>query len=333
MSKILCSKSGITFQCEHFPIYLSQGETHHPIFDVPLKRLWKYFPKWQQGELTKTDSFLLFLSYLNSTELVEFRTHVWQRPDTDKIIASNMEYLFYTIGKIITIKHPKFSVPRFVVSNETRDLSNVHYWIKSWEESYHDFCNGLKDQELRSRLLRKESALERLIKNPALKPERYAHILADWASEAAAFPDFEMRDSQGNETTLSEYWKDIIMRCYKAESIISIPEKDLSELLAHCEENLDLGTVQSYHLFNTLREGLETLQGFFSIGSATFSILGSNDDVGIENLKLMVASAPLEMPKRTEYPSDFAFLRAKMKYQLATAATSNSNESSNTGEL
>lgn len=318
MAIILCKYSGIEFRTEHFSIYNSHGESHHPIFDVPLKKLWKYFPKWQEGSLTKTDSFLLFVAYLKATDLVEFRTHVWQRPDTDRIVSSNMESLFYTIGRIITIKHPRFSIPQFVISGETRDLSNVSYWIRIWDECYQDFMRGLKDQELSSILKRKEIALERLIKNPSLKPERYAHILADWASHAGSFPEFTFTDSNGNETTLSDYWQSIIIKCYTALEIITIPEKDLTELIEHCEESIDTGSIQAHHLFTTLREGLSTLQGFFSLGNVGFKILGADDSVESANIQLLIDSAPVAEPRRIDYPTEFAFLKAKMKWNLAS---------------
>lgn len=315
MATILCSKSGIEFKCDHFPIHLTQHESHHPIFDVKLPRLWKYFPKWQAHELTETDSFLLFVAYLNATEMVEFRVACKRRPNTAQIIQANMEGLFHTIGRIITIKHPKFTVPRLVISSDTADLSNVRYWIQTWDQAYADFCDGLKNQELKSRLLRKEQGLERLIKNPSLNPKKYAHLLASWAAESAVFPEF-MVDVNGNEMSCSDYWQEIIVKCHTDTNIISVPEKDLAELIEHCEEHLDGGSIQAHQLFVTVRQGMETLQGFFSIGSPSFSILNESDSVGDVNLKLLVDSAPLEMPKRTEYANEFQFIKAKMKYNL-----------------
>lgn len=331
MATVLCHYSGIEFKTEHFPIHLTQGEACHPIFDVPLKRLWKYFPKWQSGELTEVDSYLYFISLLNATEMVDFRCPVFRTANTPKIIQSNMENLYYTIGKIVAIKHPAFVIPRFVVSPDTRTLENVRYWIQTWSECYADFSNGLQDQELRARLVRKAQGLERLIKNPALHPSKYAKLLAAWCADAAEFPEFEFIDPMGNRTTLSEYWQEIIIKCHTNTAIITVPEKDLTELIEHCETNLDGGSIQSHHLFETIRLGLDTLQGFFSIGSPTFSILNEGDDVGTSNLQLLIDSAPLSMPKRTEYPSDFAFIKAKMKYSLALQA-STSTESTNSIE-
>lgn len=315
--KILCKYSGIEFNCDHFPGHLTQREYFHPIFSMTLPKLWKYFPRWQNGELTETDSYLLFIAYLNATEMVEFRTACKRRSNTAQIIQANMESLFYTIGKIVTIKHPKFTVPRLVISHDTADLSNVRYWIQTWEQSYADFLDGMKNQELHSRLMRKEQGLEKLIKNPSLNPKKYAHLLASWAAESAAFPEFDMIDNIGQQTTCSEYWQEIIVKCHTDVNIISIPEKDLAELIEHCEENLDGGSIQAHQLFVTIRQGMDTLKGFFSIGSPSFSILGDNDSVGDVNLQLLIDSAPLESPKRTDYANEFQFIKAKMKYNLS----------------
>lgn len=320
MAKILCSKSGVQFNCDHFPISLTQNESHHPIFDVSLKRLWKYFPKWQNDELTEIDSYLYFLSLLHSTELVEFRTAALRHAQTDAIIASNMESLYSTIGKIVQIRNPRFVLPRFVISHDTRNLTNVRHWLEVWNSQYEDFCNGLRDQDLRSKLQKREAALERLIKNPSLKPERYSHLLAAWAAEAAQFPDFPV-NVNGNVITCSQYWQDIIQKCYVSHDIIQIPEADLKEVLAHCEDSIEMGSIFSHQLFTTLREGLSTLQGFFSIGSTSFSILSGNDDIGESNLQLLINDAPVTEPRRIDYPSEFAYLKAKMKYSIAASAS------------
>jgi hypothetical protein len=331
MAKYICCKSGLEIESSYFSIHMDQSMgMHHPIFNIPLKKLYRYFPKWQNGELNNVDSYLYFLSLLDSTELVEFRIPASYHEKTDSIIASNMESLFFSIGRIVTIRHPKFSIPKFAITKDTASLSNIQYWIKDIEEAYDSFCNGLRDQELRSKLQRKESALERLIKNPALKPERYAHILADWAVDAAAFPSFSFTDPNGNETTIDAYWKQIILLCYQKESLLSIPESDIRELLEHCEENLELGSIQSYHLFNTIREGLQTIQGFYGTGPTAFQILDSESSNSLHDaqLKLMIDSAPTSKPLRTAYATEFAFLKAMMKYKLSMKQNSESSSSS-----
>jgi len=323
MARILCAKSGVQFQVEHFPISFTMGELHHPIFDAPLKRLWKYYPKWQSAELGEVDSYLLFLALLNATELVEFRTAAMRTGNTAQIVASNMQSLVSCIGRISGIKTPRFVLPRFVVSRDTATLGNVKHWIDIWDSQYADFVNGLAQQDLRTKLQKRESALERLIKNPSIKPERYAHLLAQWAAEAAAFPVFTT-NIRGTILPLSEYWKDLIIKCYSSIDIIQINRDDLVELIEHCEDNLEnysMGSIFSHQLFSTLRGGLQTIDGFFSIGSPTFSILSDNDDVGESNLQLLINDAPAFEPHRKDYPTEFAYLKARMKWRLASAST------------
>ena len=314
--KILCSKSGIEFRCDHIPLYLTSGEVHHPIFNLPLPKLFRLYPKWQGKELTKTDSFLLFAALLNATELVEFRCHIYQRPNTDQIVASNMTALFQTIGNIMTIKNPRFAVPRFVISKETRDLENVRYWIEAWQSAYQDFLDGMRQYDIRTKLQKKAEGLEKLIKNPSLNPARYAHFLAAWAAEAGQFPTFDIRLPDGTDISLSEYWQEIIIKCHTETEIISIPRKDLDELLEHCEENLDAGSIQAHQVFTTLKTGKQVHEGFFGLGSPTFTILNDGDSVEQSNLTLLLQSAPVEPPKRIDYPSEFKFIQAKMKYRL-----------------
>src|SRR3990172_712457 len=98
--KILCSISSTEFNVEHFPGYLSSREVSHPIFYLPQKKLLSYMAKWSGSELTRTDSYLLFLAILNSTELVHFRVPIFKDNRTDSIIAQNMEKLALTVTKL-----------------------------------------------------------------------------------------------------------------------------------------------------------------------------------------------------------------------------------------
>lgn len=322
MAKILCSHSGIQFSCDHFPVFLTQQEYHHPVFSMSLKQLWKYYPKWQNAELTDVDSYLLFLGLLNATELVDFRTAALRTEHTGSIVSQNMECLYDTIGRIAAIRNPRFVLPRFVISHETRNLSNVKHWLHVWNEQYDDYSNGLKDQDKRSKLQKREAALERLIRNPAIRPERYSHLLASWADEAGEFPQFPVTTSRG-VLPCNEYWQSIIQSCYNHIDIIQIPEKDLRELLDHCEDTIELGSIFSYQLFTTLREGLQAIDGFFNDrGTTSFHILGSTDNVGDSNLALLLKSAPVTEPRRMDFASEFLFLKARMKWTLAQSAAS-----------
>lgn len=327
MAKILCKYSGILFESQYFPISLTSGESYHPVFDIPLKKLWKVFPKWQAGELDTASSYLYFLALLKSTNLVEFRNAAAFTQDTEQIVSQNMESLYATISRIVSVRTPRVVFPRFVISKDTKNLHNVKHWMELWNATYNDFLQGLRDEDTRSQLQRREAALERLIKNPTIRPERYSHLLAQWASIAGNFPEFPI-SVNGSTISCSEYWQDIIRKCYLSHEIIQIPEKDIMELIEHCEQEIELGSIFSYHLFTCLREGLETMRGFFSIGSPVFSILGADDSVEKSNLQLLIDSAPAEEPQRKNYPTEFAFLKARMKWRLSQSQSSQSFQSS-----
>lgn len=324
--KILCAYSGLEYQVEHIPTYLQGTGEIHPVFAIPQKKLFSLLPKWAAHELTDTDSYLLFLSFLNSTELVRWNCAAKRTEDTTRIVQGNMQALADMVGKINAIQHPSFALPTFAITAETRTLGNIRYWIQIWQEQYAAFLTGLKDEELRSKLNRREGALERLIKNPSIAPVKYARMLADWAAEAGQFPLFHMRSPiDGLNTTCEAYWKLIITKCYSSESIMAVPEKDLQELLDHCEEHIEAGSIFSFHLFSTLREGRDRQKNFLGIDftmnlsneNPGFRILSPDTDIEDAAIQLLIDTAPKELPLRKDYPTGFAFLRAKMKWDTA----------------
>ena len=88
--KVICKYSSIPFTCEHFPGVLDRGETCHPIFLIPQKKLLSYLGKWSSGGLTPTDSYLLFLAILHSSEQIYWRTPAIRSSQTDSIISQIM---------------------------------------------------------------------------------------------------------------------------------------------------------------------------------------------------------------------------------------------------
>lgn len=324
MAKILCALSGISFTCEHFPITLESRETYHPIFDVSQKKLLPYLGKWSSNQLTLTDSYLLFLSLLHSSELVQFRTSVLRTTATDSIVAQNMEFLAKTVIKLNTVSTPAKLFPSFAITSDTRDLSNVHHWIENWKEHYDDFQNGLRRDYDTRKLVKRESALERLIKSPHKPISSYSSQLADWASIAGQFPSYAVKSPfNGFNIALSDYWKLIISRCANESQLYSVPKADLEELIEHCEENIGAtGSIFSHALFKVLRTAQRKQASFLGygdkdIGETTYSILESSDDVEDLNIKLMIDTAPEFEPKPDQYPTKFEFMRAKARWDMA----------------
>lgn len=325
--KILCSLSSLEFNVDHFPGTFHSRECYHPIFNLPQKRLLGYLGKWGAQELTTTDSYLLFLAILRSSDLLEFRVPVMRTTNTDSIIAQNMESLSRTVIKLNTVTHPGVHFPHFVISPETRFLANVHHWIESWAEAYADYQSGSRRDYDNRKLLHRELALERMLKNPHKSLPEKASSIAEWASLAGSFPEFLIDNpltptSMRAKISCADYWKSIIVRCAKDDAIFAIPKADILELLEHVEENVPYGSIQSNALFSIIRRGIEKQKNFLGLGdldlsNTTYQILSETDTAESANVKAMIDSAPVEEPSREAYPTKFAYLRARMRWNEA----------------
>lgn len=323
--KILCSYSSVEFDCSHFPGTFYSSELHHPIFNLPQKRLLSYTGKWAAGELTPTDSYLLFLALLHSSDHIIFRIPVFRNEQTNSIVANNMEYLVRTVIKLNTVTSPSTHFPHFVISPETRFLQNVHYWIETWDEKYKDSQSRRMREYDDRKLVQREAALQRLIKNPHRPIRDYASQLAEWAAAAGSFPTFLTKSPFNTSSIpLSEYWKAIISKCARDESLFSIPDKDLTELIEHCEDNIPAGSIYSNALFKLLRSAASKKQNFLKLDDfdlrSGYSLLDSNASPLEANLKAVVDSAPLEEPRPEQYPTKFQFMRAKLRWDMAQLA-------------
>lgn len=337
--KILCALSGIEFDVSDFPGTFYSREIHHPVFDLPQKKLLSYAGKWSGGQLTPVNSYLLFLSLLNSTGQVDFRVPAFRAEKTDSIVAANMEYLLRTVIKLNTVSSPAIVFPRFAITPETRFLENVYYWIQAWENGYEDFFSGNISAHTANKLRRLESALERLIKSPHKSVSDYAAQIADWAQVAGEFPTFNILDPHTQKhVPIAEYWKDIIIRCCKGVSIYLVNLKDLEELLEHVETNIPAGSIFHYTLLRTLRLSRDRIKNYFTTGDVdlktTFTLLDDIISTGADapstelaNLAVSVNAAPTEKPVPENYPTRIAYMRAKMRWDLVQRMKKSTGES------
>jgi hypothetical protein len=320
--KLICARSGLEFEVSHFPGTFHSPEIFHPIFHIPQKRLLSYTGKWASGELTRTDSYLLFLAILASSDRVEFRIPAFRNEHTDAIVANNMEFLVRTVIKINTVTHPSAIFPQFTISPDTRYLQNVYHWIEIWDENYKEFLSGkFKDIDNR-KLVHREAALQRMIKNPHKKVSEYSAQIADWASVAGSFPTFLTRSPYTSlEIPISEYWKSIISKATRDEQLYSIPANDLQELLTHCEDNIPAGSIYSNSLFRVLRSAQAKQKNFLGLGDldakTSYTILTDTDTAEAANMRALIDSAPDEEPRIEQYPTKFAYLKAKLRWDMA----------------
>lgn len=329
MAQITCAKSGVVFSCEHMPMSLSSREYAHPLFSIPKKRLIALAAKWASGELTHTQNYLLYLSLLDSTELIIWRTPAAYTPKTQSIVANNMESLLHIIGKIDVISHPSFALPKFAITSDTCSLENSHYWIESWVENYNDWYDGLKDSSRREQykalLGHREESLQRLIKTAYTKPEDLANSLATWAELAGDFPEFQITHPiTHNKVRVSDYWKQIIRACAHDDAIWKYPKSDLSELIDHCEEHVIHGSIYASSLMRLLRNGLRKQEDYLGFGdvdlagkTTSFVILNPSDSAEDANKLAAIQSAPTSEPKPHNYPNKFSYMKARANWDMA----------------
>lgn len=322
--KILCKYSGLQFTAEHFPFTLESRECAHPVFSIPQQKLLVVLARKFPNELQPIDSYLGFLALLHSTNRIEWRVPCIYTPAINSIIAANMESLIRTVGISSAIHHPAFTMPSFVITPDTRSLTTVHHWIAIWQNSITEFQDGNKRAQLHDRIVRREQAMERLVKDPSKEPSAYANQLAEWASLAGEFPTGTV-PVDGKQIPLAEYWKAMIRRAARREAIFSINETDLAELIEHCEDTLFVqshGTIYAHTVLKVLREAQEAKKNFLDLGdfdirTSTYKILSDTDTAERANVLAMIDSAPAQEPVASNYPSKIAYLRALYKWKAA----------------
>lgn len=331
MAHIICAYSGLELHINHFPVSLTNRESHHPIFDAPQKTLFAYASKWAHHELTATDSYLLFTALLKSSNRVHFRVAARYSPGaSDSVVANNMEKLLICLSRMNSINVAGEVFAAVAISNESANMENAKYWIQSWLDNYEDFKENYSFAANVKKLSQRELALERMIKSPHRDVSYYAGDLAKWASLAGNFPH-GTTEVDGLQVPISDYWENIIIAAAN-KRFFTIPRHDLEECIEHCEENIDPGSIYHHKLLSVLREAKSYLAGFLGdisgVGKKRVPIWNfpgkepgaaaeDDEDIFAANLDIVVANAPATIPVRGMFPTNMAYLRAKIQYDAA----------------
>jgi hypothetical protein len=316
MATAICAKSGLQFTIQHFPYNFSAGELHHPVFDLSYEQLTSehLLNKWVTRQLTDTDTRLYFLSLLHSSNLIEWNTYA--RPSI-AVCELNMEPLLDILGWLYTIKHPRLSMPRMAITQDTATLDNVRNWIAAWNVAKADFENGYKELTRNQLMLRKEDTLQRLIKDHQKELHDFAGMLADWATLAAEFPTFAT-NVNGVTLPISDYWKQILISCSKSPNHIwRLNLDDMQELLSHLEDNMEHGSIYAHAVMKLIRDGIETHRNYLGSYDLGFTIVNNGSDIEAANLRMLAEGAPATRPMQHEYPNKILYLKAKIRYEQA----------------
>lgn len=331
MAAFICSVSGLKIGCSHFPIYLENREAHHPIFDASQRVLFGFTSKWAGNSLTPTDSYLLYVALLRSTNRIFFRIPArYCERQTDALVANNMEKLLVTISRMNSISVPGEIFSSVAISNDSATLESSPHWIDNWNENYEEFKDNYSFASSVKRLTIREAALEKMIKSPHIPVSDYAGILAKWASVAGQFPQGNTL-VDGINIPLCDYWESLIIAAAKKQ-FTSIPSRELAELIEHCEIEIPAGSIYRFNLMKVLDEAKDYIGGFLQMVAGTSTLTrhipwvfgpdappasDADENMDAINMNAIVANAPTEEPRRDQFASHYLFITAKIKWNAA----------------
>jgi hypothetical protein len=311
--KIYCQYSGVEYDITGF------GGTKltyiHPIFSAEPRWLLSRMGSWAAQKFTEEESKLLFLAILHSTDLVEFRATA--HPEAS-LVAQQMEPLAKIYSWMIGLSRRQLVLPKFVIQHDNRSLKNIKHWIETWYEGRKDYEDGYNKYLNDQKLIGKEEALERLIKNAQKTTDDYAGLLCTWAMLASNAPK-----------GIQEYWRELFT--LKGLKLYSARQVDLQELLDHMEENLEHGSIFAAATLKHVRTLVKKNSAGLNYGlgitdedlaeidsSSPFKIVeGSIEE---HNIQVIANSAPEFEPQKKDYQSFVAYLRAKAAWELAQKA-------------
>lgn len=315
--EIYCQYSGISYKAELFSSKM-KIEAVHPIFYASYKSLINRSVDWANGRLNIKERRLLFLSLLNKTELVKFKTTA---QPSDVTVQLNMELLLKFMAWRSDIQSSAIRFPEYAINSATYKLENIRQWLNSNFDIIQAWKTNYAKEYLKRSLATKEGALERMIKSTLKPSDRLPGRLAEWAMEASNAPK-----------DLRELW----ISLFKLKGIqVYEPQytNDLSELLEHLEDNLtdSLGTIYATQALSHIRKicianrngiafglGMESSDELQNKLDHPFRIIEESTET--HNREVAISMAPMEEPKKENYANIVAFLRAKAAWTLANSA-------------
>lgn len=344
MSKCICAISGIPLTIssqtgEDIPINLGYTpEFVHPIFHLTQQKLLGLYNLTCLNKANNTTKYLTYLAILHSSNLISYKTHFIFSPATLPIITKTITSLFLAISKIQTLPHEKAVklFPSFLVTPENNSLESIPSLITEWNSVIGDLSSSYLSQKKSSSI----SSIESKILNLGIdktSPLFYTY-LGEWAEIVCEFPTFYTLTTSGERIKISEYWKSLIRKSLKRESLLNIPISDLVELYEHCLSSLDLsedftgfGTI----LLETLKRNTETtddLFGFSILPPAHESITGGLKEITISDICLESLQKETEKPTRLKYPNLADFAAAMSRWLVQSTHTSTQSKNNQTGE-
>lgn len=340
--KHYCSYSNLQLSISHLSSNIDIMASYklrliHPIFNLPQQYLYNLYQRYLAGALTQDETRLLFLAYLNSTELL-----IWRCPSKISLATAtfNMDRLVSIATRIITVPNHKEHFPSLLIDSDTCELTRIKQWLETLEECAIELSNGYRNQLRINEVRAKEDILSRLLRHPNKDKSKYVTKLSNWVADAAQFPTSLVTIDSGEQVPCSEYWKQVIRACGNPKvNIYSLNKGDILDILDHLEDNLELGTTFSNAIWELLESTVSRMDNLLGIDfSNPYQIVSSANSARIDPNMLALAQAEqqamLELtagidisapPSREQFNSTVDYLKAKAKYNLAISASRNSH--------
>lgn len=327
MAKVTCAISGLRFSCDYLDCLNLTNEAGfmHPIFAAEQSTLYELYSRHCKGKLKTRDSYLLFLAFLHSTNKIDWR----QPANIDPFSLSGIQLVEHNITRLVSviekteyIRHPSFSQPSYIVTENTCSLDKIGEWVKLWKENIAYFYSDKASEREQQALQKIENKLTYLILSGE-EPERFSRVIANWADKVAGFPPAN-----------AELWKKTIMSCFSINKMFNTPLPLLKEIKEFCECNIEAGSIHFHTLSEVLREGIKKHVDYLGGSNLTLEYklldlapvattlegkeIREQSLKGDKKLLAIAANAPTTYPKREAYPTNLAFLKAKLAYRVAS---------------
>jgi len=316
--KVQCAISGVTFNCSYLGgTYIPASAGYfHPIFAANYTQLHSLYTAHCKGRLPATDSYLLFLAFLHSSEQIEWAHHTTLKPDgaiAIKLVENNLSQLIAVLDKSAVIQHPAFHQPSYKVTRDNSTLATISVWIADWQENIDAFLFGKADEKVFEALKKVENKLSYLILSGE-PPESYSPIIASWASKTAEFPAEKDKE-----------WQKVIRSCFSTTKMFNTPLALLKEVKDFCECNIEVGSIHFHTLSEVLREGIRRHTDYLGGSSLAlgYTLLETLPDreaelKGEAEVAEIAAKAPSTYPKKEDYSTSFEFTKAKLAYRVGS---------------
>jgi len=325
MANITCAISGIRFSCsglDSISIPHTAGY-FHPVFALEHKELHSLYSSHCRGKLTAKDSYLLFMALVHSSGHIDWKHPATIDPNSPKtisLIENNLSQMLSILSQTDAIRHPSFQQPKFKVTYENCHLIQIPNWIEAWQDNIDDFKYGRADLKQQQDLQEVENSLSKLILSGD-SPERYAHVIANWASQAAEFP-----------ADKDELYQKTIRSCFNITKMFNTPLALLKEIKDYCECNIEAGSIHFHSLSAVLKEGISRNLDYLGGSSLAlgYTLLPSEDmspackKAELKNqaeVAALAAKAPETKPVRADYATSLDFLKAELAYRVALNAS------------